>query len=49
VCTGARSAEHVVRNAALFAIPIPDELWSDLSSAGLVDPSTPFPTRASIQ
>ena len=48
VCTGARSAEQVVRNAALFAIPIPDELWSDLASAGLVDPNAPFPTRASI-
>jgi len=48
VCTGARSAEQVVRNAALFTIPIPDELWSDLASAGLVDPNTPFPTRTSI-
>ena len=37
VCTGARSAEQVLRNAQLFEVPIPEALWSDLADAGLVD------------
>jgi D-threo-aldose 1-dehydrogenase len=45
VCTGARSAEQVRRNAALFDVPIPDALWADLVSAGLLDASAPVPNR----
>jgi len=43
VCTGARSADQVVRNAELFDVPIPDGLWSALSAAGLLRDGTPTP------
>lgn len=43
VCTGARSADQVVRNAELFEVPIPAELWSALAAAGLLRPGTPTP------
>ena len=43
VCTGARSAEQVERNARLFEVPIPDGLWSALAAAGLLMPGTPIP------
>jgi len=43
VCTGARSADQVARNAALFEVPIPDGLWRALSAAGLLRPGTPTP------
>ena len=43
VCTGARSAEQVKRNAALFDVPIPDGLWSALIAAGLLRDGTPVP------
>ncbi len=49
VCTGARSAEQVLRNAALADFPIPDELWSDLVSAGLLDSRAPVPNRKGNQ
>jgi D-threo-aldose 1-dehydrogenase len=34
VCVGARSPEQILRNAALFAAPIPAELWEELSPRG---------------
>lgn len=43
VCTGARSAEQVQRNAALFDVPIPEQLWADLVVAGLLPADTPTP------
>ena len=49
VCTGARSADQVLRNIALASIPIPDQLWSDLVSAELIDANAPTPTQESIQ
>ena len=45
VCTGARSAAQVRRNAGLFDLPIPDSLWADLASAGLLRADTPLPTK----
>jgi D-threo-aldose 1-dehydrogenase len=45
VCTGARSAEQVERNAGLFDVHIPAGLWSDLASAGLIRPDSPWPTN----
>ena len=36
VLVGARSAEQAARNAALFARPVPDALWSDLVGEGLL-------------
>ena len=45
VCTGARSAEQVLRNVAPADLPIPDELWADLASRGLIDSNAPVPTR----
>jgi D-threo-aldose 1-dehydrogenase len=43
VCTGARSAEQVARNAGLFAVDIPTALWSDLAEAGLIRADAPVP------
>jgi D-threo-aldose 1-dehydrogenase len=43
VCTGARSAEQVGRNASLFEVAIPDALWSDLASTGLISADAPVP------
>ncbi len=42
VCTGARSAEQVQRNAHLFDMPIPESLWSDLAAAGYLRAGTPM-------
>lgn len=43
VCLGARSAEQARRNAALFTMPIPAALWSDLVGAGLLRADAPTP------
>ncbi|MEO6533451.1 MAG: aldo/keto reductase [Pseudolysinimonas sp.] len=43
VCTGARSAEQVERNAQLFEVKIPDSLWVDLIQAELLRADTPTP------
>ena len=45
VCTGARSAAQVRRNARLFDLPIPDSLWADLALAGLLRADAPLPTK----
>ena len=45
VCTGARSAAQVRRNAGLFDLPIPDSLWADLALAGLLRADAPLPTK----
>jgi D-threo-aldose 1-dehydrogenase len=44
VCLGARSAEQVARNAALFDQPVPDELWRELADAGLLRVDAPVPS-----
>ncbi|MGP4033647.1 aldo/keto reductase [Pseudarthrobacter sp. 1C304] len=41
VCVGARSAEQVSRNVALFETRIPEALWEELASEGLVRTETP--------
>jgi D-threo-aldose 1-dehydrogenase len=43
VCVGARSAEQVDRNVALFDVQIPDALWQELAAAGLIRADTPGP------
>jgi D-threo-aldose 1-dehydrogenase len=43
VCTGARSAQQVQRNAELFETSIPDELWRALVVAGLIRAEAPTP------
>jgi D-threo-aldose 1-dehydrogenase len=48
VCTGARSAEQVLRNVALSELLIPDALWVDLAARGLIDEGAPVPTRGNI-
>jgi len=48
VCTGARNADQVLRNIALASTPIPDQLWSDLVSAELIDANAPTPIQGSI-
>lgn len=49
VCTGARSAEQVRRNAALFEVEIPDALWAELAADGLLDARAPLPSREDIR
>jgi D-threo-aldose 1-dehydrogenase len=44
VCVGARSAEQVERNVALFDADIPGALWSDLVDAGLLRADAPLPS-----
>ena len=43
VCLGARSAEQVERNAALFDVPVPDGAWAELVAEGLLRPDAPTP------
>ncbi|MDA0184921.1 aldo/keto reductase [Solirubrobacter phytolaccae] len=43
VCLGARSADQVERNAALFDDPIPDAVWGELVAEGLLRPDAPVP------
>ncbi len=43
VCIGARSAEQVERNAALFSVDIPAALWKQLTDDGLIRPDSPTP------
>jgi D-threo-aldose 1-dehydrogenase len=43
VCIGARSAQQVERNAALFSVDIPVELWKQLAADGLIRPDAPTP------
>ncbi|WP_309619547.1 aldo/keto reductase [Salinibacterium sp.] len=47
VCTGARSADQVHRNASLFDVKIPAALWADLVSSGLIRADSPLPAVAS--
>ena len=47
VCTGARSADQVQRNARLFDVAIPDGLWSSLTAVGLLRADTPTPQKES--
>ncbi len=44
VCLGARSPSQVARNAALFDQPVPDDLWRELTDAGLVRADAPVPS-----
>ena len=44
VCIGARTTEQQGRNAELFETPVPQQLWADLRSAGLVREDAPTPT-----
>src|SRR3954468_9663825 len=43
VCLGARSADQVARNAALFDTPVPDAAWQELVAEGLLRPDAPVP------
>ena len=43
VCLGARSAKQVQRNVALYAEPIPPDLWSELKATGLLRADAPVP------
>jgi D-threo-aldose 1-dehydrogenase len=45
VCLGAYSAPQVRRNAALFEIDIPEELWSELRAEGLLRADVPTPQQ----
>ena len=42
VCIGARSAEQVARNVALFDTQIPEALWDELASEGLLRADAPL-------
>jgi D-threo-aldose 1-dehydrogenase len=41
VIPGGRSRQEVKANAAHLRHPIPEALWRDLASTGLLDPSAP--------
>lgn len=41
VATGMVTPDEVVRNAAAFAAAVPDALWTDLATSGLLHPETP--------
>jgi D-threo-aldose 1-dehydrogenase len=45
VCLGAYSAPQVRRNAALFDIDVPEDLWSELRAEGLLRANVPTPRR----
>jgi D-threo-aldose 1-dehydrogenase len=47
VCLGAYSAAQVRRNAALFKIDVPEELWSELRAEGLLRADVPTPQQES--
>lgn len=49
VCSGARSADQVLRNAALADITIPNQLWSDLAERGFIDAEAPLPSKESSE
>jgi D-threo-aldose 1-dehydrogenase len=49
VCLGARSAEQVERNAALFGEPVPDAAWDELVSEGLLRADAPVPAREEMR
>jgi D-threo-aldose 1-dehydrogenase len=42
-CLGARTAAEVERNATLFNVEIPTELWADLKAEGLLRADAPVP------
>jgi D-threo-aldose 1-dehydrogenase len=46
VVVGARSAQEVKENARFIETPIPQQLWADLLTAGLLPPDTPVPGPA---
>jgi D-threo-aldose 1-dehydrogenase len=43
VCVGVRAPQHIDRNLGLFDVNIPDGLWRDLVSEGLLRPDAPVP------
>ena len=45
LCVGARSAEHVRHDIALFGCDVPSDLWAELRAIGLIDPAAPVPVR----
>ena len=46
VVVGAHTAEQVRVNAERFATPVPDDLWAELESTGLVRPYEGMDTGA---
>lgn len=48
VIPGARSVAELEQNLGYISWNIPASLWSDLKSAGLVDPASPLPTGPAI-
>jgi D-threo-aldose 1-dehydrogenase len=46
VLVGARSAAEIADAAALLDLDIPDELWQELQSAGLLPHHLPLPQRS---
>jgi D-threo-aldose 1-dehydrogenase len=43
---GVRTAEHLDDYPRLMAMPLPDELWSELRAEGLIDPAAPVPAES---
>jgi D-threo-aldose 1-dehydrogenase len=47
VLIGSRSPEEIEENARMLVWEIPEELWDDLRTQGLIGDSAPIPSRAS--
>lgn len=46
VLTGVRSVAEIEQNVAMFQVDIPDEMWQELRSEGLLPAATPTPSRS---
>jgi D-threo-aldose 1-dehydrogenase len=44
VLTGVRSVAEIEQNVAMFEVDIPDALWADLRTEGLLPPAAPTPS-----
>jgi D-threo-aldose 1-dehydrogenase len=43
ICLGARNSEQQSRNAELFEVSVPEDLWEDLRASGLIREDAPTP------
>ncbi|HEY3926558.1 MAG TPA: aldo/keto reductase [Acidothermaceae bacterium] len=48
VLVGARSPREIDENARFIDTPIPEQLWADLLTAGLLRPGSPVPTASDL-
>ncbi|HEY3163789.1 MAG TPA: aldo/keto reductase [Candidatus Limnocylindrales bacterium] len=46
IVAGVRRIEHLDEYPSFLRLPIPDDLWAELRSEGLIDPAAPVPSAA---